>query len=309
MNIVFFGSTEYSVEILKELIAAGCAPLVVTQPDRPKGRGLKVASTEVKAFALKHKLEVVTPSKIRDAEFISFLKARVPDLFVVVSYGKILPKAVLDIPAIIPLGIHPSLLPKYRGAAPINWALINGETRTGVMLFKLTPGIDDGPLVARADLAIDREDDFVSLSEKIYAVSRTLIKKTLPLIAARRFPLKEQAACGMTLAPKIDKQTAQIDWRKDAVQITNLIRGLIPAPCAWSMFRGKRVKFWKACAVDELRTTAEPGEIVVVSRQEMTLKARKGLVSVIALQPEGKNKMSIPAFINGYHPKQGEKFS
>ena len=177
MNIVFFGSTEFSVEILKELIAAGDKPLVVTQPDRPKGRGLKVASTQVKEFALSRGLEVVTPSKLRDTKFISFLKSGEPDLFVVVSYGKILPKEVLDIPRIMPLGIHPSLLPEYRGAAPINWALINGETRTGVMLFKLTPGMDEGPVVAGEEVVIKEADDFLSLSARIYASSRTLQRR------------------------------------------------------------------------------------------------------------------------------------
>jgi methionyl-tRNA formyltransferase len=308
MNIVFFGSTEYSVEILKELLREGLKPLVVTMPDRPKGRGLKVSSTPVKILALENNLELVTPTKVRDKDFVSLLRNNNPDIYMVVSYGKILPKEILQIPAIMPVGIHPSLLPKYRGAAPINWALINAETKTGVMLFKLTPGMDEGPIIAKEEITIDQDDDFLSLSEKIYSASRNLLKKTLPLIAEKKFTLKNQVEKGASLAPKIDKETVKIDWQMGAEDIRNLVRGVIPAPCAWSYFREKRIKFWKGSCEPDTKVEARPGEIVTVLKDRLKIKTKKGLFLPTSLQPEGKKRMDIVEFINGYHPTLGERF-
>ncbi|MBN2120472.1 MAG: methionyl-tRNA formyltransferase [Candidatus Omnitrophica bacterium] len=308
MNIIFFGSTTYSVEILKELLDKGYKPsLVVTQPDRPKGRGLKTASTEVKKFAIEKDLKVITPATLKDPDFISLLKDESPDLYIVVSYGKILSQAFIDIPKILVLGIHPSLLPKYRGAAPINWVLINGESETGVCLFKINAKMDEGEIIAQEKVAIDLKDDFLTLSQKIYSVSRRLLIKTLPLLEKGSFGLKAQSLKPVSLAPKIDKKTSKIDWSRDAESIRNLVRAVMPFPCAWSYFRQKRVKFWKVSSEIEDKK-ADFGEIVDVSRKAIKIKTKKGLILPLELQPEGKKPMSIDAFISGHHPQLGEKF-
>jgi methionyl-tRNA formyltransferase len=310
MRVVFFGSTEYSVEVLRGLLEEGIKPvLVVTKPDSPKGRGLKVSGTEVKDVALKSGLEVVTPTNIREKDFLALIKSKSPDIYIVVSYGKILPKSLLDIPSIVPLGLHPSLLPKYRGPAPINWALINGETKTGVMLFKLEPGMDEGPILARANISIEPEDDFLSLSKKIYSSSKSLLAKNLPLIAKKDFVLTAQEESGISLAPKIDKESVKIDWGRDAATIRNLVRGVMPSTCAWSFFRGKRVKFWEVSAGAEEKDKAAFGEITLVSKHDFRIKVKESTILPKRIQPEGKKPMEVIGFINGYHPKAGEKFT
>ena len=308
MKIVFFGSSDYSLEVLKELLAKSYIPcLVVTSPDTPQGRGLKLLPSPVKKFSQTTGLEVLTPHKL-DKEFVSLIEDRKPDLFIVVSYGKILPPQLLKIPRILPLGVHPSLLPRYRGPAPINWVLINGEKETGVTLFKLSKGVDDGEIIAQEKISIDEGDDFLTLSGKIYSLSKKLLIKTLPLLEKGNFSLKAQPSQGISFAPKIDKTLSKINWQKPAFKIRNLIRALVPKPCAFSFFRGKRVKFYSAEVEKSEAGKSLPGDIVQVSKHTLKISTSQGLLLPLRLQPEGKRVLEVSEFINGYHPKQGEVF-
>ncbi|HEC68891.1 MAG TPA: methionyl-tRNA formyltransferase [Candidatus Omnitrophica bacterium] len=309
MKIVFFGSTDYSLEVLKELLAKSYIPcLVVTSPDTPQGRGLKLLPSPVKRFSQTTGLEVLTPHKL-DKEFISLIEERKPDLFIVVSYGRILPPQLLKIPKILPLGVHPSLLPRYRGPAPINWVLINGEKETGVTLFKLSKGVDEGEIIVQEKISIDEDDDFLTLSEKVYSLSKRLLVKTLPLLEKGDFSLEVQPSQGISFAPKIDKTLSKINWQQPALKIRNLIKALVPKPCAFSFFRGKRIKFYSAEVEKSEVKESLPGEIVQVFKHTLKISTSQDLLLPLRLQPEGKKVLEVSEFINGYHPKQGEAFT
>lgn len=301
MKVIFFGSSDYSVEILKALIDAGIRPvLVVTQPDRPKGRHLKRQPTVIKEFALKEDLEVTAPANLKDSRFSSLLKDKEPDFFLVVSYGKILPLSLLSIPKIMPLALHPSLLPKYRGPAPLNWVLINGEKKTGVCLFEVNRDMDAGRIIAQKEILIAYEDDYLSLFDKVYSVSREMIIKYLPFIYSGKAVFRAQDEKDVTFAPKIDKKISKIDWENSAVNIRNLVRGLVPYPCAWSKFKGKRIKFWEVDVESTDISSAGRGEIVSVEKGKVKIQAGKGIVILKKVQPEGRKIMGIQEFINGY---------
>lgn len=309
MRIVFFGSTDYSLEILKELLKNNYKPsLVITSPDSPQGRGLKVLPSPVKRFSQEAGLEVLSPPKLTD-ELISLIEKKEVDLFIVVAYGKILPYKLLKIAKLLPLGIHPSLLPKYRGPAPINWVLIKGEEETGVTLFKLSKGIDDGEIITQEKVKITLEDDFLTLSSKIYSLSKKLLIKTLPLLEKGEFSLKPQPQEGVSFAPKIDKGLTKINWEEPASQIRNLIRALIPKPCAFSFFRGKRIRFYSAQVEEFTPEEGLAGEIIEVSKHNFKIKTSQGLLLPLKLQPEGKKILETSDFINGYHPQKGEVFN
>lgn len=312
MNIIFFGTTEYSVQILNFLVSIGEVPsLVVTQPDKAKGRGLNKSPTLVKEFSLKKGLEVVTPYDLRENMFVSLLKRKNPELFVVASYGQFLPWSVLNLPRVTPVGVHPSLLPKYRGAAPVNWALINGEKETGVSLFKVEEKMDAGPVIRKNSVFIAEDDDYLSLFSKVTEVSKEILGNTLPFLRVNKFSLVPQDDNKASFAPKIDKKMAKIDWGKPAGEIKNLIRGLVPAPCAWGYFRKKRIKFWKSSVYNKSVEPGDkkPGDIVIVFEDKLGIKTGKGVLTVSKLQPEGKKVIGAKEFINGYQPKAGEQFA
>jgi len=310
MRIIFFGSSAYSVEILRELLNKGYKPvLAVTQPAKRKGRGLKLIPTEVKHFCLENNLNVTEPCSLSDDGFISLLKEKRPDLYIVVAYGKILPQTILGIPAVLPLCVHPSLLPKYRGAAPINWVLINGDKETGVTLFKMDKNMDSGQIIAQDSFEIAETDDFLTLSEKIYDLSKKVLTENLLLIKQGKLTLKPQRTAGVSFAPKIDKEMAKINWQKPAESIRNLVRGLVSVVCAWSYFREKRIRFWQVSAEEDDCEDCEIGAIAGLSKDWLKIKTGKGGLLVHKLQPEGRKVMSIGEFINGYHPRAGEKFS
>ncbi len=309
MRIIFFGSTDYSLEILKELLSNNYKPLlVITSPDSPRGRGLKVLPSPVRRFCQEVGLEVLTPFKL-DKALVSLIEEIGPDLFIVLSYGKILPPKLLNIPKILPLGVHPSLLPKYRGPAPINWVLINGEEETGVTLFKLSKGVDDGEIITQEKLKITEDDNFFTLSEKIYSLSKKLLIKTLPLLEKGDFSSEPQSSQGISFAPKIDKTLSKINWQEPASKIRNLIRALVSKPCAFSFFRGKRIKFYSAQVEESKIEEGLPGEIVQVFKHTLKINTSEGLLLPLRLQPEGKKVLEISEFINGYHPQEGERFN
>ncbi len=311
MKVIFFGSTNYSVNILDCMLKAGYKPaLVVTQPDRPKGRGLKTTPTEVKRYAATKNLKVITPAELTTENFLTELQSVNPDIYVLVSYGKILPLNVLQLPKIIPLGIHPSLLPKYRGAAPINWPLINGDIKTGVSVYKMENRMDAGPVLLKEPVSIAREDNFLTLSEKLSKLSCRLVIEAISDVEKEKIKLFAQDDNQATYAPKLNKAAARINWNKKAVTVYNLVRGLIPEPCAWAIFRNKRIKFLEAKAqADESYTPSEAGTICVVSKSRVEIKTSKGVLLPQRVQPEAKRPLNITEFINGHRPKVNEKFT
>ncbi len=309
MKVIFFGSSNYSAEILRALIDMGIRPvLVVTQPDRPKGRHLKKQPTVIKEFALKENLEVAAPVNLKDSSFSALIKKKQPDFYLIVSYGKILPQALLSIPKIMPLSLHPSLLPEYRGPAPLNWVLINGEKKTGVCLFEVNKEMDAGRIIAQKEISIAYEDDYLTLFDKVYSVSKELVIKHLPSIYSGKAGFKVQDEEKVTFAPKIDKKVSKVDWDNSAVNIRNLVRGLVPYPCAWSKFKDKRVKFWKVDIENIDISSGGEGKVVSVEKGKVKVQAGKGLVVLKLIQPEGKRVMDIQEFINGYNPQEGDIF-
>ena len=247
MKIVFFGSSHFAVPAL-EALTKGAQEVccVVTQPDKKKGRHLHLAGTDVLATAKAAGLKTFQPENINSPESLDYLKNLSADIFVIVAYGQILSQAVLDIPRIFPINIHASLLPKYRGAAPINWAVINGEKNTGVSMIKVTRKMDAGPIIAQKELSIDIADDSVILEDKLRALGVELLVEGLKDIKNEVFKLVEQDEKRVVMAPKMKKINGYIDWELSAPEIYNLVRGCLPWPGAFTYYKGKLLKIFKA---------------------------------------------------------------
>lgn len=247
MNIIFFGSSEFAVPSLKAILAAKhkvCC--VVTQPDRKKGRGLHLEGTVIKALAQEAGLKIYQPEDINTPLAEKSLKNLNPDLFVVISYGQILSQQILDIPKIFAINAHASLLPKYRGAAPINRSIINGDTQTGITIIKMTKDMDAGPVILQKIADINDEDTAISLEDKLSKPAADLVVESLQLIEKNNYRLREQEADKISFAPKLKKEDGLICWDKPAGDIRNLIRGCVTWPGAFSYYRGKLVKIYKA---------------------------------------------------------------
>jgi len=307
MNIIFFGSSRFAEYSLLKLISSGMhnIPAVVTRPDREKGRNLKITATPVKETALRNRIPVYQPEDLSDPQFKERLIDLSPDVFVVVSYGNILTADILDIPLKkVSLNVHPSLLPAYRGAAPINWAILKGETKTGVTVIKMNEKMDAGDMASQARIPIEPEDDAVSLHDKLGAIGAELLLKTLSNILSGTAVYLKQDDARATLAPRLKKEDGIIDWNKGAVDIRNMIRGLVPWPGAYTYISGKKIIIRKADAVDG---AAKAGEITGLTRESLIVGSGNGLVSIKELQLEGKKQMDIACFLRGFRGlKKGE---
>lgn len=300
MRIVFMGTPDFSVPVLDALIEAGHEIAgVVTQPDKPKGRGKAVAMTPVKEKALEHGLSVYQPLKVRTPEFVQVLRELKPDVMVVVAFGQILTKEVLDIPPLGCVNVHASLLPKYRGAAPIQWAVIDGEKETGVTTMMMDEGIDTGDMLEKEIVPIEDEETGDSLHDKLMAAGARLIVPTLKKIqdgTIERTPQTDEETC---YARMLKKDMGDVDWSLDAHAIERLVRGLNSWPGTYTKWNGKTVKIWKAKAVDREYEGAL-GEAVYVDKETILVKTGKGCLSLLELQPEGKKRMAADAFLRGY---------
>lgn len=311
MRIVFFGTPEPAAEILRSLIEAKHEILcVVTQPDRPKGRGQKVGFSPVKEIALKHALPLEQPESVKNNPVFSILlESLKPDIGVVVAYGKILPREILEIPKHGFINVHASLLPKYRGAAPVQWALLKGENETGVTIFKLTELLDAGPILLQEKIKTEEEDTAETLSEKLFAEGKELLLEALKRVEegkARFLPQNEAAA---TFAPSLTKESGEIDWKKSAREIYDRVRALVSWPAAHTFCRGKRLKILKAkiCPVDLTTTSKLPGTVVGILKSEgFIVAAGQGNLLVLEVQPEAGKRMKAYDFIIGHDVKIGE---
>lgn len=297
MKIVFFGTSEYAVPALSALIKSDhevC--LVVTQPDRKKGRFLHVSFPPIKETASAAKIEVIQPEK-PDAELMKTLRARNADLFVVIAYGHILKKELIGIPRLYSVNIHSSLLPKYRGAAPVNWAVMNGEKYSGVSVIRMNEFMDEGDLIARKMVEISGDDTALSLNQKLADEGAGLLINALPDIENGKVVFEEQDNNIATYARKLAKKDGIIDWHEKSADIINKVRGLIPWPMAYTFIDGKKLDVWSARAAEG--NAARAGEIME-EKERLIVSAEDGLIEIEELQLEGKKRMKSAEFLRGY---------
>lgn len=299
------GTPDFAAGILEDIIKAGHEiALVVTKEDKPRGRGKEVTFTPVKEVALKHNLPVFQPHRIKDAEAIETLKKYEADVFVVVAYGQILSREILDMPKKICVNIHASLLPKYRGAAPIQWAVIDGEQYTGVTTMRMEDGIDTGDIIETITYELKSDETGGSLFDKLMELGGKLIVSTLEKIENGTATFTKQDDSNSTYAKMLNKKLGDIDFSMDAVSIERLIRGLNPWPSAYTSLNGRNLKIWKAVTKED-EYEGQPGEIVYVSEDEMYIKTGKGVLGIIELQLEGKKRMYIQDFLHGNKIEKG----
>lgn len=318
MNIVFMGTPDFAVNALRAIIEAGHhVTAVVTQPDRPRGRGKEVQTTPVKACALEHSIPVFQPVRIKDAEAVEVLRTYDADVFVVAAFGQILSEEILTMPRYGCINIHASLLPKYRGSAPIQWAIINGETVTGVTIMQMDKGIDTGDMLMKAEVGIDPNETGDSLHDKLAAAGARLITEALPKIESGDITPVRQNDEDSCYARMLQKSMSRIDWRQDAAALDRLIRGLISWPGASTIYRGKVLKIWEEEVVPEeelhikkidlSHSSAEPGTVILVERDAIYVQTGEGILKIMAVQPEGKKRMPVRDFLLGYQVQEDEK--
>jgi methionyl-tRNA formyltransferase len=298
MKIVFMGTPGFAIPSLQILIQNKYdVAAVVTGPDKERGRGQKVSFTPVKEFALKHKLPLLQPDKLKNNPLlVEELKKFQPDLFVIVAF-RILPKEIFDIPSKGSFNLHASLLPRYRGAAPIQWALINGETETGLTTFKLAEKVDTGNIYLQQKVDIYPEDNFETLHDRMSELGAKLVLETVNLIERGNYQLKKQDDSVATPAPKITKEICKIDWNKSATEIHNLVRGLSPYPAALFVHKEKVIKVFKTEIVE--RTDLTPYQIDQ-SKRELIIGCGKNSLKILELQQEGRKRMNIEEFLRGF---------
>ena len=306
MKIVFMGTPDFASCALEALIAAGHEiTAVYTQPDKPKGRGKEVQMTPVKEVALKHNIPVYQPRRIKEAEEVARLKEIPADIFVVAAFGQILSQEILDMPKYGCVNIHASLLPKYRGAAPIQWAVIDGEEKTGVTIQQMEAGIDTGDILYTKEYILEAKETGASLFNKLMVLGAEAIVEVLPLIEAGSITPVSQNHEEATHAAKLTKQLGEMDFTKSAVVLERFIRGLNSWPSAYTTFRGKQLKIWEAEVVPEV--SGEPGTVVSVDKQSFTVATGEGSLKISELQIEGKKRMACKDFLLGYPVPVGEK--
>lgn len=297
MRIIFMGTPEFACPTLGTLIERGEQVIaVVTQPDRPKGRGQQTLPPPVKLLAEQHGIPVFQPVKVRHPDAIEEIRSLEPDLIVVVAFGQILPKALLEIPKYGCINVHASLLPRYRGAAPLNWCIINGESETGVTTMMMDVGLDTGDMLLKKSTPIDPDEDTRSLHDRMSQVGAELLAETLDqLVAGGLIPEKQDDAL-TCYAPMLKKEDGQIDWSKDAASIKNLVRGMTPWPGAFSYLDEKLLKVYR---VDSASGSGNPGEVLTAGRDGIEVACGEGSIIIHELQLEGKKRLPAAEFLAG----------
>jgi methionyl-tRNA formyltransferase len=308
MKIIFMGTPDYAVGALESIIEAGHeVTLVVTQPDKPKGRKGQVQFPPVKECALKYNIPVFQPVKIKTPEAVAELRKYEADIFVVAAFGQILSREILDMPRLGCVNIHASLLPKYRGASPINWCIIDGEEKTGVTIMQMDSGIDTGDILAVKTVEIDKKETAESLFDKLTKAGAQLIVETLPRLERGEItPIKQDESLS-SHTRMMDKALGRIDWKKSAAAIERLVRGLNSWPSAYTSFNGKTLKIWDS-EVANSEKAAGYGEIVEVGKDYFDVSCGEGVLRINELQLEGKKRMDTKSFLLGNQLKVGERF-
>ncbi len=299
MRVVYMGTPDFAVYALESIVNAGHnVQAVITQPDKAKGRSKALVPTPVKAKAMEYNIPVYQPERLRDEENVTLLKDINPDIIIVAAYGQILPESILNIPKYGCINIHASLLPKYRGAAPIEWSIIDGEQVTGVTTMYMEKGLDTGDMIEKAEVVIESDDTGLTLHDKLAAVGAELIISTMEKLENGTATRTKQNDAESCYASMLSKDMGSIDFNKAAVEIERLIRGLNPWPCAFTKIDGKGVKLFKAqvCPIGE---GAKPGEIVEVTKKTFTIACGRDGLIIKNLQPEGKKPMDTVSYLNG----------
>jgi methionyl-tRNA formyltransferase len=306
LNLVFCGTPSFAVTLLEKLIASEfVVSLVVTQPDRPRGRGLELAPSPVKTRALELGLPIAQPDKIKNnQEFRSHLSSINPDAIIVVGYGRMIPQWMLDLPRYGNLNLHASLLPQYRGAAPIQWAIARGESVTGVTTMRIDSGLDTGDILLQREVPIAPEDTAETLAPRLAAIGADLTIETLRGLQAETVQARPQDNTKATLAPILKKEDGRIDFHRSAEEICNRLRGFQPWPGAFTTFRGKNLQVW---AAKPAKREASRGELAVQTEHLFAGSGQNTALELLELQPEGKKRLPARDFIHGYHPATGEK--
>ena len=304
MKIVFIGTPEFAVPTLEALIEKHNVAAVVTQPDKPKGRGKKMIFSAVKEKAVENNIKVYQPTKVRDGEFVEILKEYEPDVIVVVAFGQILSEDILNIPKYGCINVHGSILPKYRGAAPIQWSIINGEEFGGVTTMYMAKGLDSGDMILKAEEKIKDDDTYGTLYDRLSYIGADLLIKTLDLIERGKVVRVPQNDDDATLAPMITRDMEHIDWDNTSENVVNLIKGLNPQPVSYTMYNDEKLKIWFA-EVEKTEYSGEIGEIVDVRKKDFVVKTKKGAVAVKEVQAQGGKKMTADAYMRGHTIEKG----
>lgn len=309
LRVVYAGSPEFAVPALERLVAEGHEiAAVYTQPDRPAGRGRRYRSSPVKARASELGLPIEQPESLTGAEQRDMLRALEADAMIVAAYGQILPRTVLAIPRLGCLNIHASLLPRWRGAAPIQRALLAGDTETGACLMRMSPGMDTGPVIASRRTAIEAADTAGSLHDRLAALGAELLGEPLRAFARGELTPEPQSEVGVTYAPKLDKSEAEIDWREPAELIERRIRAFDPWPVAYTRLRGEGLRVWSAeLTADSPAGGAEPGTVIGLDRRGLAVVTGDAVLRLLEVQPAGKRRQPAADFINGNAICQGDK--
>ena len=311
MKIVFMGTPDFAQKSLEALYNAGHEILaVVTNIDKPKGRGMKLVESPVKEYAKSKNLTIFQPEKVRkNIEFIEQIKKLEPDVICVVAYGKILPSEILEIPKLGCINVHASLLPKYRGAAPIQWAVLNGDKTTGVTTMYMDVGMDTGDMILKQEVEIGENETTGELWDRLSIIGADLLVKTLDQIEKGTAPRIKQSD-DFTMAPMLNKEISKIDWQeKTAKQIKNLVRGLNPIMGAYSYLNGKKIKFWKVEVEKDTNLNQENGTVIKANDKEgLYIKAKDGVLKIIEIQGENAKRMNANDFLRGNKIEIGQKF-
>lgn len=304
LKIIFMGTPDFAVPSLQALMDHRyCIAAVFCQPDKPKGRGNVISMPPVKELALEHGIPVFQPNSLKDPDIQQQIRALAPDLIVTAAYGKILPKEVLEIPRLVCINVHGSLLPKWRGAAPIQWSILNGDQTTGVTIMYMGEGLDTGDIILQQEMQIGPDETSGELFDRMAPLGAALLLKVLPLLEAGIAPRIPQEESNATYAAIIRKEMAEVDFSKPAQEIGNLVRGMNPWPAAYSYYDGQRVIFHK---VEVVRGEGAPG--VVLNAKDLTVACGECAIRILQLQPQGKKAMDGAAFANGKRLLGGEKF-
>ena len=305
MRVVFMGTPDIAVPCLKKLIDEKHDIIgVVTQPDRPKGRGKKLAMSPVKELAVEHDIPVYQPLRARDDEFVHIMKELNPDLIVVIAFGQILPKELLEIPEKGCINIHVSLLPKYRGAAPINWVIINGEEKTGVSTMYMDEGLDTGDVILSKEFALSDTITAGELHDIMMCEGAEIMKETIDLIEKGEAPRTPQNDAEHSYAPTMNKELGRIDFSKDAVTIHNLVRGVNPWPGAFTEYDGKKMKVWKTIVTGE-KSSKEAGYVLNVDKKGIKVNTGEGVLLIEEIQMPNKKRMPVSEYIKGNSIEEG----
>ncbi|MCL1833790.1 MAG: methionyl-tRNA formyltransferase [Leptospirales bacterium] len=308
MRVGFFGTPDIASHMLKRLCREHDVLFLVAPEDKGRGRNLKVTVCSSKEIAESEDIPVLQPKSLKNQEFVEELKKFNADIFIVVAYGKLIPESVFTLPRYGTINLHPSLLPKYRGAAPVEWAIINGEKETGVTVQMINEELDAGDIIAQEKIQLNNSITSGELYEIVNSIGEELLLKSVEILSDGRDRLIPQDHSKATYCGKIDRDTALIDWNKSSSEIHNLIRGLNPKPAAWTNFRNMNMKIWKTAEFNNNEISLKPGQILKHNKKQLIAGTGSGILEILEIQPENKKRMDGLSFINGYRLAENEFF-